>query len=300
MQRFGMVTIICLVALRVAVGWHFFREGADKMQSNWSSAGFFSNAKGPLADVYKSMIWDAEGRYRLHLDTTLEAWDRYRARAAAHYGFDEAQKKQAAEVLKQHEAQLRWVLESNAEEIAKYFRNLERREKQRQQAEMEQVASLREQGSSLEADLKKARGPWLATIDKLWASYQQQMTAVATPEQLRQGELDLELPGRRPLDTEFLNDVIPYFDMAVGACLILGFCTRLAALAGAGFLASVVLTQWPGAPGAMPTYYQVVEMLALLVIAATGAGRFAGLDYFVEAVRLRMFPPKLATQGNEA
>lgn len=171
MQRFGLVAIICLVALRVAVGWHFFREGADKMQSDWSSAGFFSNAKGPLADTYKSMIWDAEGRYRLHLDTTLEAWDQFRARAAAHYGFDDQQKKQAADVLKQHEDQLRWVLDSNADDIAKYFRNLQRREKQRERAEMEQVASLREQGESLEADLKKARGPWLATIDKVWASY---------------------------------------------------------------------------------------------------------------------------------
>ena len=41
-------------------------------------------------------------------------------------------------------------------------------------------------------------------------------------------------------------------------------------------------------------------MLALLVIAATGAGRFAGLDYIVEAVRLRLFPPKLATQETQS
>ena len=80
----------------------------------------------------------------------------------------------------------------------------------------------------------------------------------------------------------------------------LGFLGYALAPSGALFLASVVATQWPGAEGAMPTYYQVVEMLALLVVAATGAGRFAGLDFFVEAARLRLFPPQQATQGKLA
>ena len=51
--------------------------------------------------------------------------------------------------------------------------------------------------------------------------------------------------------------------------------------AGAAFLFSVMLTQWPLAPGAQPIYYQSVEFLALLVLATTGAGKFAGLDFFL-------------------
>ena len=300
-----MIATICLVALRLGVGWHFFMEGADKIHGNWSSVGFLSNAKGPLADTYKTFVWDVDGRYRLNLKTTLEAWDQFRARAVAHYGFDAAQTKKAVGVLKQHEGQLRWVLASNADDIASYFRNLERRQQQRARPEMEQVASLRGQGASLEGDIRRARGPWLATIDRLWAGYEQEMTALATSDQLGKGKLDLERPGRGSMDTHVLDKVIPYFDLAVGVCLMLGFCTRFAAIAGALFLASVVTTQWPGSAGAAPTYNQVVEMLALLVIAATGAGRYAGLDYIVEAARLRFFgpksaTPKSATEGNES
>lgn len=83
--------MIVLVTLRLALGWHFFQEGAAKMHGSWSSAGFFSNAKGPFADFYHGLVWDADGRYRLHQKTTLEAWDRFRARIASHYGFDDSQ-----------------------------------------------------------------------------------------------------------------------------------------------------------------------------------------------------------------
>ena len=66
----------------------------------------------------------------------------------------------------------------------------------------------------------------------------------------------------------------------VGVLLILGLFTPVASLAGAAFLAGVCITQWPGSAGAMPIYYQSIEMVAMLVLAGVGAGRFLGLDYF--------------------
>ena len=73
---------------------------------------------------------------------------------------------------------------------------------------------------------------------------------------------------------------------------ILGLFTRLTSLAGAGFLAMIIATQWPGAAGAIPAHYQIVEMTGMLVLAAVGAGRFAGLDFLLHALRVRCFPPK--------
>ena len=78
---------------------------------------------------------------------------------------------------------------------------------------------------------------------------------------------------------------------AIGLCLILGFCTRLACLGGAAFLVNVVLTTWP-VPGVYPEIpsmvghfmfvsKDVVELLALLVLALVPAGRWGGLDYFI-------------------
>jgi len=78
---------------------------------------------------------------------------------------------------------------------------------------------------------------------------------------------------------------------AIGLCLVLGFCTRLACLAGAAFLVNVVLTTWP-VPGVYPPIpsiagnfmfvsKDVVELVALLVLALVPAGRWGGLDYFL-------------------
>jgi len=78
---------------------------------------------------------------------------------------------------------------------------------------------------------------------------------------------------------------------AIGLCLMLGFCTRLAALGGALFLVNVVLTTYP-VPGVYPEIpsfvgnfmfvsKDMVELLALLVVAAVPAGRWGGLDFFL-------------------
>ena len=78
---------------------------------------------------------------------------------------------------------------------------------------------------------------------------------------------------------------------ACGFLLIIGLCTRLAALGCAAFLVSVVMTTWP-VPGVYPptsgevgnfmfVSKDMVELIALLVIAAVPAGRWGGLDYFL-------------------
>jgi len=63
--------------------------------------------------------------------------------------------------------------------------------------------------------------------------------------------------------------------------LLLGLFTRVACVAGALFLLSVVLMQPFWVSDALPTYNQYVEMVALLALATTPVGRWAGLDYFL-------------------
>jgi len=60
-----------------------------------------------------------------------------------------------------------------------------------------------------------------------------------------------------------------------------GLFTRLACLAGAAFLLSVVLMQPFWVSDAMPTFNQYVEMFALLTLATTEVGRWGGLDFFL-------------------
>jgi uncharacterized membrane protein YphA (DoxX/SURF4 family) len=133
-------------------------------------------------------------------------------------------------------------------------------------------------------------------VDRLWQDFENDMNAIATPEQWqRHGRLAVTKPGRAPLDSETLDRIVPWFDLTIGGLLVMGLFTRLAALAGAAFLVSVCLSQWPLAPGAAPIYYQAVEALSLLVLAAVGAGRYLGVDYFF-SLRSVCCPPKTARQ----
>src|SRR5207253_251810 len=48
-----------LVALRLAIGWHCFIEGMEKISTpNWSSEGYLRESMGPLSGVYQAMAGD--------------------------------------------------------------------------------------------------------------------------------------------------------------------------------------------------------------------------------------------------
>jgi uncharacterized membrane protein YphA (DoxX/SURF4 family) len=81
--------------------------------------------------------------------------------------------------------------------------------------------------------------------------------------------------------------------MTIGICLLIGLFTPVAALAAAGFLGSVFLSQFPPSSGPGSTYYQLIECMACLVIAGTGSGRYAGLDFILHTI-VRKFWPRTA------
>jgi uncharacterized membrane protein YphA (DoxX/SURF4 family) len=291
--RIGLLAVLAILGLRLAIGWHFYREGADKLVSGeFSSAGFMKVAKGPLTPLFHWFVWDLDGRARLDREGTLDAWNQYRERVAAHFGFDEKQAAKASEVLKFRERQYVTLLDDNAADIDTYFRGLERRDKYRREAGRMEVASLRGQVETIERELVQALNGWLSSIDAMWEGLENDLNALATPEQGSRGHLALGKPGRKLMDTIFIDQIIPTFDLIVGILLILGLFTRITSLAGAGFLAMIVATQWPGAPGAIPAHYQIIEMFGCLVLAAVGAGRFAGLDFLVDCLLKKCCPPK--------
>jgi uncharacterized membrane protein YphA (DoxX/SURF4 family) len=66
----GTFAVFALVLLRLVVGWHFFREGTDKvvydphdgeLRRNFSASGFLTGAKGPLASWYLANVPDGHG-----------------------------------------------------------------------------------------------------------------------------------------------------------------------------------------------------------------------------------------------
>jgi thiosulfate dehydrogenase [quinone] large subunit len=97
------------------------------------------------------------------------------------------------------------------------------------------------------------------------------------------------------------NLITMYGLTIVGVLLILGLFTRLASLAGIGFILMFYLATPPfvGYFYTIPTEgsylivnKNLVELCALVVIFATGSGRFAGLDRIVHGLIARR--PRLA------
>ncbi len=237
------------------------------------------------------MVWDVDGKVRLNYSTTdggrpkidltetQDIWDQYWVKVGDHYGFDAEQLTDAEEVFAAWDRQLVWYFEEHETEIVEYFHGLDRRDANRKDTARQEVESLRGQSDEIESKLVAARAPWLAQVADLWAGYEEALLALATPEQLEKGPVPLPKPEVAMMDTNTIDRIVPYFDFLVGVLLILGLFTRIAALAGAGFLFSIILTQWPGSIGAQPSYYLTIEMLGMLVLAAMAAGQYAGLDY---------------------
>lgn len=91
-----------IVALRIAVGFHFFKEGTNKLKYGFNAYGFLSSAKGPLAPVFKGMLNDSDGMAKLcvfktHADgetsfkidtnNTTEAWEQFTNNSIEYFGF---------------------------------------------------------------------------------------------------------------------------------------------------------------------------------------------------------------------
>ncbi len=99
------------------------------------------------------------------------------------------------------------------------------------------------------------------------------------------------------------NLITMYGLTLVGALLMLGLFTRLASLAGIGFILLFYLCNPPfvGYFYTIPTEgsylivnKNLVELSALVVILLTGSGRFAGLDRLLHAMFVRRVQPATA------
>ncbi len=290
--------MIALVALRIGIGLHFYREGAAKLRNPQPySAGFLGNAKGWLAPTFRNMVWDADGVARLDTGQTIQIWDKFYVRAGKHYGFDEAQKKKAQKTFKARVGQLNWFMKDRSGEIEEYLAGLNRHRKNQNDKARNEVTSLRGQLARIDGEMAGLKSQLVPPIDQLWRSYELDINAIATDEQRRRSYQSIPKPGRRTLDSESIDGLIRYFDITIGVLLILGLFTRPTAMIGACFLASVIASQWPGSIGAVPVWPQFIEMLGLVVLAAIGAGQIAGADRFLGPIRQWCCRPK---QGNKS
>jgi uncharacterized membrane protein YphA (DoxX/SURF4 family) len=290
-RNLGMLGVAMLVLLRVCVGFHFYTEGLDKRSGDFDAGKFFATARGPFAEHFQKQIWDWNGNVRLNAERSGSYWGSYGGRAVKHFGFDKADESKAAKAIARANAQLAWILETNATAIQEFELGKTRLEKLGNDSVRDGVDSLGGQRESIRKEWLGLITPVFAQIDKTWENLETEMNSIPGADVLaRKGKIRLGRPRDVAIDTSVINPIIPYFDLAIGVCLILGLFTPVAALIAAAFLGSVFMSQFPPTAGPGSTYYHMVEAAACLVLASTGAGRFAGIDFIFYAISTRLWP----------
>jgi uncharacterized membrane protein YphA (DoxX/SURF4 family) len=291
-QRIGFLAALFLILLRLCVGYHFFSEGVDKLSGDFDAGRFFATARGPFAEHFQNQIWDWNGKVRLDRDRTVTFWKGFRGRAIKKYSLDEASQKAIDQSIARGTVQLDAIFVSYANEIQEFELGRERLAKLNNDATRDGVSSLGGQRDTIRQEWRKLIAPVLTQIDQVWANIERDVERVVPASKRAFAPISMGRPRDVMIDTSVINPILPYFDLAIGMCLIMGLFTPVAALIAAGFLGSVFASQFPPTAGPGSTYYHMVEAAACLVLAGTGAGRFAGLDFLFYALGIRLWRDK--------
>ena len=294
--RLSTTAIFLLVALRLATGWHFFSEGFKKLDSGFSSAGFLHSAKGPLAPAFRGLVTGPHGSFKIlgaaaEADTTPSDSPPYETlvenvesswhaglERLGRLGIDEECAARAEELIDQKLTELTHYLTTERAAIEELQHDMWRLEKLR--ANGDEAPFQREQIEDKEKEIWRTLQPWGQAVSQIDQELSDDLVELAAnyevapnPNRIRSAMAERSL-------LSYINFGVKVVLIGSGVGLFLGLFTPLAATAAALFLLSVIATQPPWVAGTDTTYffYQLVEVLALLFIAAAGAGRWAGLD----------------------
>jgi uncharacterized membrane protein YphA (DoxX/SURF4 family) len=352
MAAVPMSLIVAIVLLRLAAGWHFYREGTKKLtydattgetRVSFSAEPFLRQAVGPWAKWFKRDLpsfhdwehllvvpkrgptttadlaersrWLADYNKRrteaeksekplpieFPPDAPYAAWakridDDWQDAAAAFQAIDglsDEQRAAAANALYRRRQELADYLSSQENSFADWQHELWRLGSWEAAPEAAELPFQNARIVEKRGETTASSGGWIAEVRSLEAVLFDDLRKVLNAEQASNPEMvaavNDALGDAQERDLHRRNVAITCLIIGVGACLLLGFCTRLAALGGIAFLCMVIATQPPWVPGAITTvfYYQLVEIFALGVLLVSGAGRWAGLDFFLRALWAR-------------
>lgn len=291
-------------------------EGVWKIthRHEFSAEPFLSQAKGPVSGLFYAMLPDLYGQDRLeplkktkdgkvevvHCAWLTDRWEGIRNEFLAFYatpGNDE--KQQAAQKRLEHDSEEllnkfkkdleEGYLVDNYKDMQAYFGSLKRFE---DDPERHQDAPFQKQRRwERMMKLRGEAGAWIKELDGRETAFKDGLYGLLNDDQKARGPLPTTWNPFEWSRMQQINFAVTFGLTAIGVCLLLGLCTRLAALGGAAFMCFVVLTQpaWPTIfPHDLPVVGHAllinkdfIEMLALLTIATTVVGRWGGLDYFV-------------------
>jgi uncharacterized membrane protein YphA (DoxX/SURF4 family) len=324
-----------LILLRLAIGWHFFFEGIDKIQSvrlgpsetnrPWTSADYLRQSRGPWRTWFRSLAPDSDEDLLAQLSlpkdqsagsvsqlpAALDArWQNYFDRFATQYGLDATQLQRTKQelaaararthdwlahgkkkVLKSFPSGIVEVEENTQERVRDLRRQLDEVARMedaefpafgkdvRRQALRQAIAESRRLRDDLQSDLHAQTSAMRTALENCLTDRQKALGPVPEP--------------RQSSPIVWIDPVIMWSLTVIGACLLLGIASRCAALAGAVFLFLLyqALPPFPALAENLRAegHYlfvnkDLIEMLALMVLATVPSGRWLGLDGLFHAL----------------
>lgn len=129
--------------------------------------------------------------------------------------------------------------------------------------------------------------PWVRSVQVIEEGFIEQAGGITSEAGVSPGRVASTLGERGMLG--WIDFLVTIVVLGSGICVFLGLGTRIAAVLAAGFLVSLILTQPPGSYGVDLTFFftWAIECVAFLVLAAVGAGQWAGIDGLMHQMRLR-------------
>lgn len=318
--QLGVVTVLLIVLMRLAAGFHFYAEGVKKLEPGFSSEGFLRGAKGPLAETFKAYAPGYHGAYELlaqphqwgiPIETAVSggeesaspipsgkpysdwadainlAWQQQHDNAMRAMRASDETRTKADEVYSNIVKRLGDYFADNEEAIAEYQHELWRLQQMQDgyQTEPVRLPFLDERIADKQREVRTTPRGWIADIKLIEKDYQKQLAELAGDKQRESAAFQEGLHKAMNPATQLdrVNLAVTCVVLGCGVLLFLGLFTRVAAIVAAGFLASVIATQPPWVHGADTTvfYYQLFEIVGLLMLAAIGAGRWFGIDSLI-------------------
>jgi uncharacterized membrane protein YphA (DoxX/SURF4 family) len=347
--------VLALVLLRLAIGWHFFTAGTEKVAFDrttggyrvaFSAEGFLNQAKGPFAERFQAFVPDVHhwrqllavpkqnkpesvdevakaaqwaDDYKRQRETAakekqpipiefppsasytpwakqiVEDWNAVLTKVTAIDDLSQEQKQQAIETFQNRKQQLADFLADEEDAIAEYQHQLWRLGEWKATREAKDLPFQEQRIATKGSQTAVQPNAWVSEVREIEQSYLADLKSVLSTKQLADSattnDLNRAITDESQVRLARVNTAVTILTLGVGICLLLGFFTRIASLAGALFVAAVIATQPPWVPGAESTVNQMVELAGLLVLAGTGAGRWFGLDYLTYALFARHEKP---------
>ncbi len=311
-----------LVALRLAIGWHCFIEGMEKLHTpGWSSEPYLREATGPLAEHFRRLAGDRlidklTMSSEKELPPALDAeWNAYFNEFTRHYQLEPEKISEADKKFQQaRDKTTEWLAKGKEEvvKIAPYppdlhvtmtmkqrlaeHERLQQRLREAEAALPSSDADTQKRYKDAKADLNKWRASLKKSLDAQTAAMKEALSSTLSTGQKSAAEPVTE-PVKLPMNQWTLldwSDVgVTWGLLVLGGGLLLGLFSRLASF-GLGilvlsfYLAMPPLPGWPEGPRLEGHYLIVnktlIEVLALFALTFIPTGRWAGLDALLSAL----------------